>query len=150
MRTLCRLVVCGRPIALAMEAPGGLRGCEGALARFCAPEPIGAGAQYLCGGCKQRVPITRRFSLAALPRVLVLHLNRFAVRANGSLAKNAAPVAFPLQLDVTASSLRPHRRPHRATRELSCTNRVAQSDHLITCAFTLGRGSPLLLTQLQR
>ena len=80
---------------------------ESSLFQFTSPEMLDEDNKYACSFCshhnKQRhlTFATKQFLLHTTPRVLTLHLKRFAQTSTGSLKKVSRHISFPLTLDVS-------------------------------------------------
>ena len=90
----------GRQSNNTRNGPVGPIGLGDCLYNFFDWEPLEGVNQYFCEACNKKVDADRRYSVAALPDVLCVHLKRFDFDTSGS--KNSSPVAYPVSgLDLS-------------------------------------------------
>ena len=83
---------------LSLEVTGGISSIEDALRAFLKPERLGAGNEWLCGGCDKKVKATKQMKINETPSVLVLHLKRFSF--GGSFGKINKAIKFEEKIRV--------------------------------------------------
>ena len=64
---------------------------------FCCVESLDKGNKWQCGKCKNKVIITKKFSLYYLPRLLIICIKRFKKGGWAGFSKNGRYIDFPIE-----------------------------------------------------
>ena len=67
------------------------------LEYFCSDEHLEKGNEWKCGNCKNKVNITKKFSIFYVPRLLIICLKRFSKSGYYGYDKNNVLIEFPIE-----------------------------------------------------